>query len=283
MFAPRQTLRGVALLATAAIVIATFVGCGAIGAVRATDTIELAVDLQPGTPVRVETFNGAVDVDVLDGTRATALVTRTGEGHDQAAAEADRDGIEVTFEMVGPMAVLKAVYTPDPASIPGSRSAGVSLRIPSGTPVEVVTSNGAVGIRQTDGPVEVRTSNGAVDLRGVRGDVSVDTSNGAVTIEAEPVSLDVHTSNGAVSFAGALEPGSHRLDTSNGTLTLRLPADASFTIDADTSNATIHSDFTVRGEVSERSISGAVGDEAAAAETNVNAHTSGGEINLLRD
>jgi DUF4097 and DUF4098 domain-containing protein YvlB len=273
-------LRGpVVVAATLAILLLTGCTGGTFGMVRASDTLDRSLDVPAGTPVRVETFNGAIDVATADGTRVSALVTRTGEGRTMSAAEADRDKIEVTFDLVDGVAVLRAVYGPSPDSVSGSRGAAVSLRVPAATPLELVSSNGAVGVHDTAGPVTVRTSNGAVDLRGVAGMLSVETSNGAVTLAAERASVDARTSNGALSFAGALEPGTHRLETSNGRVDLRLPADASFTIDATTSNGSVDNEFALAGSTTKDAVRGTVGGESASAVT-ITARTSNGALAL---
>ena len=276
-----RVLRG-PVIAAVTLVALLLAGCtgGTFGMVRASDTLDRSLDVQAGTPVRVETFNGAIDVSTAEGTRVSALVTRTGEGRSMSAAEADRDKIEVTFELVDGVAVLRAVYTPNPDSVSGSRGAAVSLRVPAATPLELVSSNGAVAVRDTSAPVDVRTSNGAVDLRGVAGMLSVETSNGAVTLAAERATVDAHTSNGALLFAGALEPGTHRLETSNGRVDLRLPSDASFTIDATTSNGSVDNEFAVAGSTTKDAVRGTVGGTESAAAVTITARTSNGAVAL---
>lgn len=254
-------------------------GCaGPFGAVRASDTLDLAVDIQAGTPVRVETFNGAIDVTTSADPRASAIVTRTGEGDTQAEARADCDMIDVTFRMVEGTAVLRAVYTPSPTNINGSRGAAVSIRVPKGTALELVTSNGGVSVRDTWAPVAAHTSNGSVDLRGVTGALAVETSNEAITIEADQARADLHTSNAAVTFIGSLVPGSHRVETSNGAVDLRLPEGSCFTIDAETSNNAISSDFEVAGSSTERSLQGTAGEAGPDGMVAIHARTSNGPI-----
>lgn len=266
----------------AMLAVSLLAGCtgSSFGMVRASDTLDRSLDVQAGTPVRVETFNGAIDVSIAEGTRVSALVTRTGEGRSMSAAEADRDKIEVTFALVDGVAVLRAVYTPSPDSVSGSRGAAVSLRVPAATPFELVSSNGAVGVHDTAAPVTVRTSNGAVDLRGVAGLLSVETSNGAVTLAADRASVNARTSNGALSFAGALEPGTHRLETSNGRVDLRLPADASFTVDATTSNGSVDNEFAVAGSTTKDAVRGTVGGSESASAITITARTSNGALAL---
>ena len=277
---PRRLARSIApaLLVAAAGLLA---GCdGTFAAIHASDTLDLSLDLPAGTPVRVETFNGAIDVTIAAGSAVSALVTRTGEGNSHAQAEADRDRIEVTLRLVDGTAVLRAVYTPSPDSIDGSRGAGVSLRVPEATAVELVTSNGAVSVRDTRASVNARTSNGSVDLRGVTGLLAVETSNQAVTVEADQASADLRTSNGAVTFTGTLLPGNHRLETSNGAVDLRLPSGSCFTIDASTSNNVVSSDFELAGTTTKDSLHGTAGTAGPGGTVTIQAHTSNGPITI---
>lgn len=279
----RSTRSFLSLIAAGVLGVGALAGCvGPLGSVHATDTVDLSLDVAAGTPVRVETFNGDVDVSTAAGANVSALVTRTGEGDTKAEAEADRDKIEVTLQMVDGSAVLRAVYAPSPNKINGGRGAGVSIRVPEGTAVDLGTSNGDVSVRDTKAAVTVDTSNGAVDLRGVNGVLTVETSNQTITVEADQANADLHTSNGAVTFQGSLAPGSHRLVTSNGAVELRLPAESCFTIDATTSNNEITSDFDVQGTTSRDSLRGVAGVAGSGEPVAIEARTSNGPIAIHR-
>jgi DUF4097 and DUF4098 domain-containing protein YvlB len=86
-----------------------------------------------------------------------------------------------------------------------------------------------------------------VEIEEARGSLDVDTSNGPVTITADEASVAARASNGYVQFAGSLAPGDHRFETSNGTVTLELPATAtaSFHLSARTSGGGVLSEFAL--------------------------------------
>jgi DUF4097 and DUF4098 domain-containing protein YvlB len=267
----------------ALVALATLVGCslGGVPAVRATDTVERSLELtDAGTPVRVETFNGSIEVTTGSGRQASASIDRRGEGPTRADAEADRDRIDVTFELVDGVAVLRAVYTPSPDSVSGGRGASVRIEVPPGTPTSLETSNGPVTVNGTGAPVEVRTSNGPVDVAGIAGLLRVETSNGPITASTDAVTADLRTSNGPLRFSGALDPGTHRFRTSNGPLELRLPADTAFTLDGTTSNGRTSVGFPLDGASSAEGARGTVGDAAAAATRTVVAETSNGALTV---
>ena len=236
-------------------------GCFTIGrTVQARDTVTRSLVVPAGTPARVETFNGGIDVSAASGPDISAEVVRTGEGLDDAEAEADRDAIDVTLELVDGVALLRAVYTPSPDSIPSGSGAAVTLLVPAATRLELETSNGPIAVSDVSGGVEGRTSNGPVTLAGAGGAVAIETSNGPVSVGAtDPVTLDVRTSNGGITFDGSLQPGDAVLETSNGPVELRLPPDAAFTIDATTSNSKATSEFEMKGATSDSELKGTVG------------------------
>jgi DUF4097 and DUF4098 domain-containing protein YvlB len=260
-------------------------GCFTIGStVQARDTVALTLAVPDGTPVRVETFNGGIKVSAKSGHDISAEVERTGEGSDREEAEADRDAIEVTLELIDGAALLRAVYTPSPDSIPGGSGASVALTVPASTPLELVTSNGPITVRDISGGIDARTSNGPVDLGGVAGALAVETSNGPVVAgTTDPVTLDIRTSNGSITFDGELQPGDATLETSNGPVELRLPADAAFTIDATTSNSEATSEFEVAGAATESELRGTVGAPDKAAATRLTIRTSNSPITLTKD
>jgi DUF4097 and DUF4098 domain-containing protein YvlB len=259
-------------------------GCFTIGrTVQARDTVTRSLVVPAGTPARVETFNGGIEVSAASGPDISAEVVRTGEGLDDAAAEAERDAIDVTLELVDGVALLRAIYTPSPDSIPSGSGAAVTLLVPAATRLELDTSNGPISVSDVSGGVDARTSNGPVTLAGISGAVAIETSNGPVTVGAtDPVTLDVHTSNGGITFDGPLQAGDTVLETSNGPVELRLPPGAALTIDATTSNNKVSSEFDTDAAATESEFRGTLGAPEQAAGTSVTVRTSNGPIALKK-
>jgi DUF4097 and DUF4098 domain-containing protein YvlB len=232
----------------------------------------------------VEAFNGGIEVSAASGPDISAEVVRTGEGLDDAEAEADRDAIDVTLELVDGVALLRAIYTPNPDSIPSSSRAAVTLLVPTGTRLELDTSNGPISVSDVSGGVDARTSNGPVTLAAASGAVAIETSNGPVTVGfTDPVTLDVRTSNGGITFDGPLQAGDTVLETSNGPVEMRLPANAAFTIDATTSNNKVSNEFAIDDAATESELQGTIGASNQAAGTSVTVRTSNGPITLTKD
>jgi DUF4097 and DUF4098 domain-containing protein YvlB len=108
--------------------------------------------------------------------------------------------------------------------------------------IESSSGSGSVEIEQTaPGDVEIETGSGSVRVRGVRGALRVKTGSGSIRASGEPT-------------------GNWRLRASSGTVTLQLPEDVGFELDAHTTSGSIESDhpITLVGRLSKRELRGTV-------------------------
>lgn len=260
--APRRRSRLVVALAVIAL-LSTAACSGTIATTQASDTVERSLQAS-ATQIDVEMFNGTIEVAAGPEGAVSATVKRTGTGANEAEALADAQKVDVTLGMEGDKAVLRAVYTPNPSS-PDRRGASAVVTVPAGSVLVLRTSNGSIavaGITGTvvadtsnagvtaTGPLEalrVRTSNGKVVVAQGGGLLTLETSNGAIDVGATDAVVEAQTSNGRITFAGSLAAGTTRMRTSNATIDLTLPADAAFSVDAQTSNAKIVTGFSVTG------------------------------------
>lgn len=276
--------RSLAAVAAVLLVASALAGCAADGpfAITASGTQELdAAVATTGSDlkVRVEMFNGPIEVRAGQAGRVAATVTTTGAGGSKADAEADRAKIRVSLDADPDGSVLlRAVYEPRPSS-PNNRTAGAVVHVPPGAALDLRTSNGRMDATGIGGPIEVRTSNGAVNLAGAAAGATVrtsnnsveidggalldvETSNAAILLRGNDATVQARTSNGSIGFDGTFGDGTQSMETSNEGIFLRLPADASFGLDASTSNASVTLDgFVIRttGAASGGTLQGTVG------------------------
>lgn len=117
-------------------------------------------------------------------------------------------------------------------------------------------------VQQAVGPVTVDTKNRNINLTRVSGDLTVQNKNGEVEI-------------GAAAPLGAV-----RVDNHNGSVHLSIPDRAGFTVQADTTDGEVHSDFSLASRSSENagSLSGTVGGGGHA----IRLTTTHGDIALRR-
>ncbi|HEY0511775.1 MAG TPA: DUF4097 family beta strand repeat-containing protein [Thermoanaerobaculia bacterium] len=144
-----------------------------------------------------------------------------------------------------------------------SVSVGVSYKIhvPRQASIEVVDSNGGIRLTGTRGNAHLHTTNGGLAVEDVQGDMDLETTNGSIGVDRSSGALKAVTTNGGIKAELAdLSAGADlSLETTNGGVSLRLPRDARFSVDAETSNGGVASDFPVQGgQPGRRSLKGDV-------------------------
>ena len=119
---------------------------------------------------------------------------------------------------------------------------------------------------------EITTVNGAVTITGVLGDVKASTVNGGIAASNLGGSARLRTVNGGVTADFDTLPPTARLklETVNGGIKLRLPADAGASLRASVVNGHIDAEIpiTMQGKIGRKSLNGTIGDGAAVIEMN---------------
>lgn len=103
---------------------------------------------------------------------------------------------------------------------------------------------------------KIEVVNADVKISGVKGPVDVDSVNGSITATDLEASGKFDTTNGSITASYAKfgpSIGEVSLDTTNGSCTVKLPADAAFKLDASTVNGKVKCDFPITLEKSGRS------------------------------
>jgi hypothetical protein len=138
------------------------------------------------------------------------------------------------------------------------------VMVPFETDLDVETMNGGIGVIDVRGTIDFRTTNGGVHLAGVGGDVRGRTTNGGLHVE-----LDGRRWDGA-----GLD-----VSTTNGGVTIEVPADYSAELETGTVNGGFDLDFplTVRGKIGRR-LTTTLGEGGAT----VRAVTTNGGVRLVR-
>jgi DUF4097 and DUF4098 domain-containing protein YvlB len=229
------------------------------------ETVELP--LEAPVTLSVDTSNGGVTVQGVEGIQSVSVtITLRSKGGTLEEAQDRVDRIVYHVEQAGNR--ISARYRASEQEADVRRYSGVDfdVLVPVETRVEVDTSNGAVSVEAIDGSIRLDTSNGAIDvydsagslnadtsngrIEVVRfvGDLRLDTSNGEVWIEEVVGSVDAETSNGSVQYIGTPTTVSNRLRTSNGSITVRVPIDASIAFVAGTSSGRIRSTLPLVGD-----------------------------------
>ena len=204
-----------------------------------------------GQTIEIKGVNGSIQATGSSGDQVEVVATRRGR-------RSDPESVQIkTFEHEGGVTIC-ALYPSTDADRPNECLAGHKGRMSSknnDVNVEFVVKVPA-GVR-----LAARTVNGAVDASGLSADADAETVNGSVKVQtsgvarAQTVNGSVQASMGRADWSSDLE-----IKTVNGSIRVTLPATASTTVDAETVNGSIVSDFSVSdGTVTRRRMRGTIG------------------------
>lgn len=116
----------------------------------------------------------------------------------------------------------------------------LTVSVPPTADLTVASTNGAIGVSGLNGSVRVETTNGTIDARNLVGTLDLQTTNGAIRAAAcESDDVTARTTNGAVDLHFTRAPGTVEARSTNGSITVSVPSDASYFIDAHTVNGRV--------------------------------------------
>ncbi len=223
----------------------------------------------------VETFNGSIEVTGWD--QDTIEISGTKQGPTQAAA----DELQVSVDHSANAVSVRVVR---PSTRRNNLGARFVIKVPRHAVLDrLVSSNGAIRTIDGAGPARLKTSNGTIQVTALAGSLEAQTSNGRITADLASADGPVHveTSNGSVELRLPSKFDDEvRAHTSNGGITLRAPSTLNARVAARTSNGKITSDLEMRtsGEISRNRLEGMIGAGGPLIELT----TSNGGIRIAR-
>ncbi len=231
------------------------------------DHFDKTVSLKGGSQITLRNVNGSVKLEAWDRDEVRIEADKEVKaGTDSAARKLmDQVRIDVTpgggglrIETHAPKRGAGGIWD---AMFGNSINYHVNYRlhVPRQAAVDAESVNGGVSLAGTHGKVRLETTNGAVDVADVTGDVNAGSTNGAISATRVAGAVKAETTNGEVSVELASLPGGSdlRFASTNGSVHVRLPRDARLSVDAETTNGHVKTDFEVRGAVSgKRSLKG---------------------------
>lgn len=281
------------------------------GSDRYREDFHFSFPLSAGGSLRLDTFNGAVEISSWD--KDTIDI----DGTKYANSEYRLKEMKID---IAPSANSITIRTLPPIDHRGNSGARFTIHVPKKTELaSIVSSNGAIRVEGIEGnahlrtsnggvhasrlmgTLEVQTSNGTVEVSDITGDTTLRSSNGTIRADVRKGRFGATTSNGSItahlmgtdsspvrldSNNGHIEltmdaPREVRASTSNSSITVRLPADAGASVSAHTSNSSITCDFDVSvhgGEISKHRLEGVIGKGGPLLDLG----TSNGSIKILR-
>jgi DUF4097 and DUF4098 domain-containing protein YvlB len=182
----------------------------------ATDTWQRRYTLSANGRFELSNVNGAVEVTPsADATSVEVVAERKAHASTEQAArdmlksarideQASADAIKVSIpRQGGGMHVRRSLEVT------------FKVKVPKTVSLVVGTVNGEVHVTGVQGAVKIRTTNGAISGEEIGGALDAGTTNGEIRVQVTTV-----------------QPDGIRLDTTNGAVDLRMPADAKATIAA---------------------------------------------------
>jgi DUF4097 and DUF4098 domain-containing protein YvlB len=201
------------------------------------ETVDESRSLAAGGEFSLENTNGSVRLVAWDEARVRIEAVKH--------ARSERALEELKVEVVGEGDRLTVrTRHPRPRWIGDSGRVDYHVRLPRGARARVKNVNGRVEVSGVAGAVDAETVNGSVEVTGAASAVEASAVNGGV--EVEMARLD--------------SSGRSRLSTTNGSVRLTLPRDASAEIEARTVNGSVACDFELAdARKSRRKLEGRIG------------------------
>jgi len=189
----------------------------------------------------LENVNGTVELATWDEPKVRIEAVK------HAASERALEELKVEIVGEGDRLSVRTRY-PRPRSMGGAGKVDYRVSVPRGARVRVSNVNGRVQVNGVGGAVKASTVNGSVDVTGAGGGVEASAVNGSVE----------------VAMARVDPAGRSQLSTTNGSVRLTLPREASADVLAHTVNGSVGCDFELAGaSKSRRKLEGRIGSGGA--------------------
>jgi DUF4097 and DUF4098 domain-containing protein YvlB len=236
------------------------------------DVIHVAAQSQRarGTFERTLTVNGPVELSVRTGSGNIQI--RTGAGDrvqivGQISAGSSRDGLDPAervrrVEAAPPITQTgNVIRIGDTNDDPLYRNVGISyeLVVPSNTRINSQTGSGNQAIGSVDGPVRAQTGSGSIRIERTGGSLHAQTGSGNIHVDSVGGEVRAQTGSGSVEVRQVAR-ADVSVQTGSGSVTLDLPPDAAYTLDARTGSGSISTSqpLTVQGRVARNHLTGTV-------------------------
>ena len=225
--------------------------------------------------LRVQTNDARIEVHGVSGNTLSARVIAEGWriGPGEVSVTAQQTGDSVFLQVKTPDRHIHFNF--------GSRSLRIEVSVPQSTSLDLPSSDGALQVSGVKGEARLVTSDGSIRVDNFEGTLRAHTSDGSIEVGGRFELLDLNSSDGHVNadvWKGSHMNGDWNVRTSDGSITLRLPADLAASIDAWTSDGRIDLQLPVEitGHVEKNRVRG----KLRGGGPTLQVHTSDGSITL---
>jgi DUF4097 and DUF4098 domain-containing protein YvlB len=143
----------------------------------------------------------------------------------------------------------------------GNKSINVEVRVPRELLADIHTGDGSIKLQDLAGDIRADTGDGTIEANGLDGNLDAHTGDGNVHIHGRFDSLKLHTQDGSVTLdvmKGSRVNADWRVQTGDGSVSMRLPKDLNANLELHTGDGRIQMDLplTVTGVQSEHGVQG---------------------------
>lgn len=259
---------------------------GQLAAVTLTENFDQTFPLRGGGVLTLNNVNGAVIAEAWDRDEVRVQATKKVKAGSDEEARQLMSRVKIEIDQAGGNLRIDTKLPRHEDGFLGwlgrtGESAGVEyhLQVPRRVEAHLQSVNGRVSLAGTSGNADLGTTNGGIQVEHVEGRLRLGTTNGTIKIVEAAGSVKAETTNGGIDARLTRVDGDLSLETTNGGVSVRLPRDVHATLDASTSNGSVHSDFAVAGGTSGRHhLSGTInggGGKLSISTTNGGIHIGG--------
>ena len=241
---------------------------------------------QAGGELSLENVNGAVTITAWDRDEVRLEAEKIVKAGDEATAKQAMEKLQVFVDpKPGRLTIETRMPKRDDGVISWLAGRSVDMRVeyrlqvPRDLKLRVENVNGRVTTLGVGGELGITTVNGGVDVAEARGTLRAVTTNGGVKIARTSARIEAQSVNGGVDLDLDQVADDVSVSTTNGGITLRLPASAAVTIDASAVNGGVETDLAVatEGKQSRKRLKGTVNGGGA----QVEASTVNGGVRIV--
>ena len=191
--------------------------------------------------LRIETDDGNVTVRTWDEQRIAVRVTtagwRIGPGEVDARGSQAGNRVEIT---------VRTSRRRIPFFDVGIHSIEVEVQAPRQLQSDIRTGDGNIGVSGLQGETRLRTGDGNIEAESLGGSLEATTGDGHMRVRGRLDSLTLHSGDGSIDaevLPGSKIASSWRVESGDGSVTVRLPRDFAADLDLHTGDGGITVDF----------------------------------------
>jgi hypothetical protein len=246
--------------------------------IQASRTVELGGALPPNPTLVVQSDNGDIRAQG-NAPQLRIVATITGRGWSDQEAQGLVDQVGIDLKTSGQTVTVEA-HKPL-GDLANTISIAYEIAVPNPCGLEMISHNGSVTARSTQGSVRCESHNGRIEMDGCDGPVVAKSNNGNVTVRQFTGNLEATTNNGSVTLVQApqaapvarIQAVSH-----NGSVHLTSAPGLSARVSLRTHNGSIGTSrpVMVEGKIDRSQLTGTIGTGTG----NVTLETHNGSITL---